>query len=128
MQNFQQLLDRWVAMWNTYDLAEVDHLFLDDARLTYFSSERQGALRGLEAIRKYYRDFGFTTGGKPVRYILGLENLQIDRFGELAIATGLWCYRREETPVQRGPATFVMIAGEEGCKLVHLHFATYRQM
>ena len=36
---------RWVAMWNTYDLAQVDSLFLPDARLTCFSSEKEGLIR-----------------------------------------------------------------------------------
>src|SRR5688572_22402836 len=30
----------WVAMWNRYDLDQVDTLFVRDSRVTYFSSER----------------------------------------------------------------------------------------
>lgn len=38
-------------MWNSYDLTLVDHLFLADAYVTYFSSEKEGLITGIEALR-----------------------------------------------------------------------------
>ena len=57
-------LERWVEMWNSYDLDEVKELFLDDTRLTYFSSEKEGVIRGMEAVLEHHRGFGFVPGGE----------------------------------------------------------------
>ena len=59
----EALVEAWVEMWNTYDLNQVDALFLDDARLSYFSSEREGLIRGMEAVREHHVGFGFAPGG-----------------------------------------------------------------
>jgi hypothetical protein len=34
-----KLVDDWVSIWNSYDLSKVPVLFLDDASVSYFSSE-----------------------------------------------------------------------------------------
>ena len=47
-------LNAWVDMWNSYDLNQVDKLFLQDNRITYFSSEREGAFIGSEAVREHH--------------------------------------------------------------------------
>ena len=38
----EEWVDAWVEIWNTYDLNQVDKLFLQDERVTYFSSEKEG--------------------------------------------------------------------------------------
>ena len=40
----KRCVDKWVKMWNTYDLLEVKKLFLNSNKLTYFSSEKQGII------------------------------------------------------------------------------------
>ena len=50
------LLDRWVEMWNSYDLDEVTELFLDDPSLTYFSSEKQGSFGGWPPLSNTIKD------------------------------------------------------------------------
>lgn len=64
MLTVKQLVDRWGKMWNTYDLSQVDVLFVNDDRLTYFSSECEGTLQGIDAVREHHRNFGFVDGGK----------------------------------------------------------------
>ena len=61
-------LERWVEMWNSYDLDEVNELFLDDPGLTYFSSEKEGVIRGMEAVLEHHRGFGFVPGGGSKRH------------------------------------------------------------
>jgi hypothetical protein len=39
MEFKSELVDDWVALWNCYDLSRVPELFLNDERVTYFSSE-----------------------------------------------------------------------------------------
>ena len=46
----KQIIGKWVRLWNTYDLDLVKDLFLNEDRLTYFSSEKEGAIRGLGAV------------------------------------------------------------------------------
>ena len=41
-----RLVDAWVAIWNSYDLSMVEKLFVNDERVTYFSSEKQAPSRG----------------------------------------------------------------------------------
>ena len=54
----------WVDLWNSYDLGRVDELFLRDARVTYWSSEREGLLEGTAAIRAHHEGFSFVEGGR----------------------------------------------------------------
>ena len=39
MEFKSELVDEWVAIWNSYDIPRVPELFLNDQRVTYFSSE-----------------------------------------------------------------------------------------
>jgi hypothetical protein len=87
----------WVAMWNSYDLNEVDRLFVTDDRLTYLSSEKEGALQGIDAIRDHHRGFGFVEGGKE----------------------------QPDGSLQRGPMTIVYLRESEEYRIVHMHFANY---
>ncbi len=123
-----KLFDDWVAAWNSYDLGEVDRLFLADSRVTYFSSEREGLLRGIEELRRHHEGFGFVSGGKVQPNRLWLEDLHAERFGDTAVVGGIWFFKRGAEPgarVQRGPVTFVAVRTETGWRLAHLHFANY---
>ena len=59
-----RLVTRWERSWNTYDLREVDSVFWSDRSVTYFSSERAGLIRGIDALREHHAGFGFVAGGK----------------------------------------------------------------
>jgi len=115
----------WVKMWNTYDLSQVDELFVQDDRLTYFSSEREGAIIGIEAVREHHRDFGFVEGGKSQGSRLWVEDLHTKDLGSAAIVTGIWYFQRPTGPRQRGPLTFVYVRDEDVFRLVHLNFGNY---
>lgn len=69
------LVEEWVAMWSSYDLDQVEELFLDDPRLTYFSSEKEGVIRGKEALLKHHRGFGFLPGGESRASRLWLDSV-----------------------------------------------------
>lgn len=43
---------------------QFEKLFLKDDRVTYFSSEKQGVIKGYEALLKHHEGFGFVKGGK----------------------------------------------------------------
>lgn len=119
-------LGAWVEMWNTYDLDQVDQLFVRDDRLTYFSSEKEGVIRGLEAVREHHRGFGFVAGGKDQPNTLWLEGIQSDDLGETVIVTAIWFFQRPSGPPQRGPVTFVYLRDSAaGDRLVHLNFGNY---
>ncbi len=115
----------WVNMWNTYDLALVDELFVRDDRLTYFSSEREGAIIGIEAVREHHKGFGFADGGVTQDSRLWVEDLHAADLGCAAIVTGIWYFERPTGPRQRGPFTFVYVRDAEEFRLVHLNFGNY---
>lgn len=121
-------VDRWVHLWRTYDLDLVDELFLHDDRLTYFSSEKEGLVRGLDAVREHHRGFGFVPGGKTPEQTLWVENVQADRFGDTAVVTAIWYFGDPDGPAaenQRGPMTMVYVREGDGYRIAHLHFAGY---
>ena len=123
-----QLVEEWVAMWNSYDLSQVDRLFLTDERLTYFSSEYEGVIKGIEAVRKHHEGFGFVAGGKEQENKLWVEDIQSELFGKTAVVTGFWYFSRGATETekpQRGPLTFVYVDEGEGFRLAHLNFSEY---
>ena len=122
------VLDRWVAMWNSYDLDEVTELFLDHPSLTYFSSEKEGVIRGMEAVLDHHRGFDFVSGGNPKGTRLWLEDLGTDLKGEVAVATGLWFFQAAGDapgPPQKGPVTFVLVWDSGSWKFMHMNFSEY---
>ena len=60
----EKIVDEWVEIWNNYDLKKVKDLFLDDERVSYFSSEKQGLIKGFDLLVDHHREFGFIDGGK----------------------------------------------------------------
>ncbi len=115
----------WVKMWNTYDLDQVDRLFITDQRLTYLSSEKEGILQGIEAIREHHRSFGFVEGGRDQRNKLWVDSLVTTDLGSTAVVAGIWYFQRPDGALQRGPMTMVYLLEEEEFRIVHMHFATY---
>lgn len=128
--NAREQVSSWVSMWNSYDLAMVDKLFLKDERLTYFSSEKEGLIQGFGAVREHHRGFGFIEGGKIQDNKLWVEDLQVNEFPPMAVVTGIWFFRRGpegSKDISRGPVTFVYVKEEEEYLLAHLHFSEYEE-
>ena len=122
-------VDRWVAMWNSYDLDQVDQLFLTDSTVSYLSSEREGTIIGIDAVREHHAGFGFVSGGEPPDATLWMEDIEVTRPGNIAIVTGTWYFRRGSDgtgELQRGPVTFVYVPTADGYRIAHAHFADYQ--
>jgi hypothetical protein len=123
-----RLIIRWTRFWNSYDLDELEALFVMDERVTYFSSEKQGLLRGPEALRRHHAGFGFVPGGKVSANSLWLEQVAEDRLDRGAtLITAIWCFRRASAPdiVQRGPLSAVVVRTRRGPRIAHMNFSTY---
>ena len=99
-----------------------------DSRISYFSSEKQGAIHGFDAVREHHRGFGFVDGGKDQGSRLWVEDIRSDVFGGAAVVTGIWFFERagsgQDEP-QRGPVTIVYVPLEDEFRIAHMHFATY---
>ena len=123
--NAEETIAPWVAMWNSYDLSEVDRLFLPDDRVTYFSSEKEGLIRGIGALREHHAGFGFIPGGKARGNKLWVDGLSSQVFGDTAVVTGIWHFQRAQTPekAQHGPFTFVYVKSGSEYRIAHGHFA-----
>ena len=115
----------WVRIWNTYDLDQVDVLFLQDERLTYFSSEKEGIIIGIGAIREHHRGFGFVEGGKQQPNKLWVEEVHSEAFGTTAVVTAIWYFEKPDGAVQRGPVTIVYVRQDEEYRIAHMNFSTY---
>jgi ketosteroid isomerase-like protein len=121
-----KLVDEWAAIWNSYDLSKVPELFLDDGRVTYFSSEKEGAVKGFQALMDHHRGFGFVEGGKASLNKLWLEDVDIADFGDSAVVTAIWYFRRGGSDqVQRGPVTLVYVPVGDGFRIAHANFSNY---
>jgi ketosteroid isomerase-like protein len=123
----RRTLEAWVAMWNRYDLTQVDELFVADSSVTYFSSEREGLIRGIDSLRRHHAGFGFVPGGKTQPNRLRLEEMHITEEGEVVIATAVWYFVRggEGGVTQRGPVSFVLVPRAGRHRIVHAQFGNY---
>jgi hypothetical protein len=121
----ERWVNAWVKIWNTYDLDQVDELFLQDERVTYFSSEREGVIIGIEAIREHHRGFGFVAGGKQQPNKLWLEDIHTETFDNAAVVTAIWYFKRPDGTVQRGPVTIVYVRQGEAYRIAHMNFSNY---
>ena len=122
------LVQRWVDMWNSYDLSLVDELFLTDHRVSYFSSEKQGVIHGINAVREHHRGFGFVEGGKSQGSRLWVADIETDVLDGSAVVTGIWYFQRadaEPEELQQGPVTIVYVRYRGAFRIAHMHFATY---
>jgi hypothetical protein len=117
----------WVHLWNSYDLSLLDDLFLTDDRVTYLSSEREGLIKGGDALRAHHEGFGFVPGGHEPEQALWVDDLQSTTFGPTSVVTGVWYFGDETAPeaAQRGPMTIVYTWTDDGYRIAHMHFASY---
>jgi ketosteroid isomerase-like protein len=113
----------WVELWSSYDLDRVDRIFLPTEDLTYFSSEKEGLIRGLEAVREHHRGFGFVAGGRPAKKTLWLDGVRSYQSGDAAIVAGVWFFGDRAAPKnQRGPVTLVYVRHAGEWRIAHAHF------
>lgn len=113
----------WTLMWNRYDLDQVDHLFVTDTTVSYFSSERDGLILGPVAMRAHHTGFGFVPGGKDQPNALLLESVVTHWYGSTALVLATWIFRRADGTSQKGPVTFVLVPRGDGYRIAHAHFA-----
>ncbi|MCJ7682427.1 MAG: hypothetical protein MUP70_16990 [Candidatus Aminicenantes bacterium] len=118
-------VEKWVGIWNSYDLDQVDELFLQENRLTYFSSEKEDVIIGIDAVRDHHRGFGFVPGGKDQPNKLWVEDLHSEDFDSSAIVTGIWYFQRPDGSKQRGPVTIFYIQQGDGFRIAHMNFSNY---
>ncbi len=124
--NVKEAVDRWVRFWNTYDLDEVEHLFLTDDRVTYFSSEYEGLIKGYGSLVKHHEGFGFIPGGKETGNRLWLEDVDIEEFNQTAVVKADWMFQRKGSDkVQRGPVTIVYVTVDGAPRIAHAQFSNY---
>jgi ketosteroid isomerase-like protein len=124
----ERLVASWVALWTSYDLDRVDDLFLQDDRVTYFSSEKEGLIRGIEDVREHHRGFGFVPGGKKAERELWVERVESDDVGDTLVVTAIWYFghrKKQSAENQRGPMTMVYIRAAGGHRIAHLNFGNY---
>jgi ketosteroid isomerase-like protein len=120
-----KIIDEWVEIWNNYDLNRVRDLFLDDERVTYFSSEKQGLIKSIDDLVIHHREFGFVEGGKDTGNKLWLEDIEIEAFGELVVVKADWIFQRKGSDnQQRGPVTLVYVKMDI-YRIAHAHFGNY---
>lgn len=118
-QNAKSLILAWEKSWNTYDLNEVQQLFVNDSSVTYFSSERAGLIHGIDSLIRHHKGFGFVAGGKTTPNKLWLTEI---RYLPAAV-TATWHFLKPGSPEQRGPVTFILHRDAKGLRIVHAHFS-----
>jgi hypothetical protein len=121
----ERLVDEWVEIWNNYNLDRVREIFLDDERVTYFSSEKEGLIKGIDNLVEHHREFGFVEGGKETGNKLWLEDLAIEEFESSVVVKADWVFQRQGSDnQQRGPVTIVYVE-DDGYRIAHAHFSNY---
>jgi ketosteroid isomerase-like protein len=124
--NVNEALDQWIRLWNTYDLAQVSNIFLNDHRVTYFSSEKEGLIKGIENLLDHHKKFGFVSGGKETDNKLWLEKTDIEQYKNTAIVKAVWYFQRKGSETtQRGPVTLIYTKIQDNWKIAHSHFSNY---
>jgi hypothetical protein len=123
------LLDAWVELWGSYDLAPVYDLFVADDRLTYFSSEYEGMRRGFSTIVEHHRSLDFVEDGGPREGVIWVDDVEMVDFGSTVLIGAIWYFGNPQTPdaAQRGPMTMLAVAEDGGYRIGHMHFATYAE-
>jgi len=119
------IVDKWVEIWNNYNLDHVKDLFLTDDRVTYFSSEKQGLIKGFDNLVEHHREFGFIEGGKDTGNKLWLEDVEVEEFGDMMLVKADWIFQRQSSDKQqRGPVTIAYVK-EDDYRIAHAHFSNY---
>ncbi len=121
----EKIVDEWVEIWNNYNLNRVRELFLNDDRVTYFSSEKRGLIKGIDNLIEHHREFGFVEGGKETGNRLWLEDLDVEEFGDVVVVKADWLFQRKGSDKQqRGPVTIVYVK-KDRYRIAHAHFNNY---
>ena len=122
----------WTELWSTYDLDKVDELFLANPAPTYFSSEKEGLIIGLDAIREHHAGFGFVAGGSPPAIELWLDDVHSTVFGSTAVVNAIWYFgdraaasSGDAAGAQNGPMTAIFVLDGDSYKIAHMSFAEY---
>ena len=118
----------WVELWNTRDLSQVDELFLTDLRVSYFSSELDGLIRGPAAVRDHHQGFGFVEGGIEPEQELWVEDIQSSIYGSAAVVPAVWLVgdrSAHRDSISHGPMTVVYTLVDDRYRIAHIHFANY---
>jgi hypothetical protein len=123
----EALLDAWVEVWTTFDLDMVSDIFIQDERLTYFSSEVEGLLKGFPRIVEHYRGFGFEPGGGVTESVIWVDEVEIVDFGDTAFIGAIWYFGDPDTPseAQHGPMSVLAVKSLDGYRIGHMNFGTY---
>ena len=123
------VIDKWLKLWETYDLNMLDEIFLQTKDLTYFSSEKEGLMIGYQHLKLHHSGFGFVEGGKQPEKSLWLEDMETKIYGETAMVAAIWYFGDKnivKDSVSNGPVTFIFIKDkQDNVKIVHTHFANY---
>ncbi len=129
VEEAQTVIDDWLKLWATYDLDLVDDIFWQDPKSTYFSSEKEGLIKGYDSFIPHHEGFGFVSGGKEAEKSLWLDDLNITIHESSAVVEGIWYFGDRSVPqdqVQNGPVSFVLIRNSQGdVRIAHTHFANY---
>jgi ketosteroid isomerase-like protein len=122
-----KIIDDWVRFWNTFDLNQIEELFLKDDRVSYFSSEFEKLIKGYDNLVKHHEGFGFVKGGKEIRSKLWLEEIDVEDLGDSAIVGAIWFFKRSNTEnPQKGPVTIVYERTTDGWRIAHANFGNYK--
>jgi len=122
-----KIIDDWVRFWNTFDLNQIEELFLKDDRVSYFSSEFEKLIKGYDNLIKHHEGFGFVKGGKEIRSKLWLEEIDVEDLGDSAIVGAIWFFKRSNTEnPQKGPVTIVYERTTDGWRIAHANFGNYK--
>jgi len=123
----QRIVDTWVSIWNTYDLSMVEKLFLNDSRVSYFSSEKKGLIKGIDKLLEHHEEFGFVPGGKAHPNRLWLEDVSTEVFDRTAVVAATWFFRRRGSDkAQAGPVTLVYLLEKGEWRIAHANFSNYK--
>jgi hypothetical protein len=115
-------------MWRRYDLDRVRDVFLNDDALTYFPSDAEGLITGIDAVLTYHEGLGFSSGGFQPDDELWLEGVTIVNLGESAVIGATWYFgsRANRPAAGRGPLSMLLTRTSAGLRISHLHLGNYR--
>jgi tetratricopeptide (TPR) repeat protein len=126
-KKLNESINNWVRMWNNYNLDTVDELFLNNKTLSYFSSEKEGILIGIDDVRKHHSSFGFVSKGKKNTTKLWLDLKKINYFTNSALVSAIWFFQKPDGTLQKGPVTIVYSLEENNYKIAHMNFSNYEK-
>jgi len=123
------VIGKWLNLWETYDVNKLGDVFLESDKLTYFSSEKRGLIKGYDKMKPHHIGFGFVEGGKKPAKSLWLENIETRVYDGSTMVGGVWYFGDKSLPkdsISNGPVTFIIVKDKQGlAKIIHTHFANY---